>query len=227
MAAAADEQHQIAQRDRYRSADGRLDLGGVGREARYNFTGARCVEKCRRQAREVGEYIGAQIGDDALAQCGDEVVTQRAGYREHGDDRDHHREIAVDQLHRLVGETEIDHPPDGQRHDQSGECSNGQRSQCGKCAPAISADIWNEPGQRPEFDLAPRARRGAPATSRPRPSLEKLMRRPFVVAPTLAPLMPCGLDGGQSWQLAARVRVLYRSRQIPLLLARLRPGTET
>jgi large subunit ribosomal protein L31 len=39
--------------------------------------------------------------------------------------------------------------------------------------------------------------------------------------------MPCGLDGGQLWQLAAFIRVLYRSRQIQLLLAPLRPGTET
>ena len=105
------------------------------------------------------EYIGAQIGDDALAQSGYEVVTQRARYREHGDDEDHHSEIAVDQLHRLVGETEIDHPPDGQRHDQGGECGDDQRGQCGECAPAISGNVWNEPGQRPELDLAPRAGR--------------------------------------------------------------------
>jgi large subunit ribosomal protein L31 len=39
--------------------------------------------------------------------------------------------------------------------------------------------------------------------------------------------MPCGLDGGQLWRLAAFIRFLYSSRQIQPLLARLRPGTET
>ena len=47
---------------------------------------------------EMGEHVAAQIGDDALAERGDEVVARGAGEREHGHDRDQHREIAVDQV---------------------------------------------------------------------------------------------------------------------------------
>ncbi len=60
----------------------------------------------------------AQIGDHALAERGDEVVAQRAGAGEHGHDRDHHREILVDQPDPLGREAEIDHAPHRDRHRQ-------------------------------------------------------------------------------------------------------------
>ena len=55
------------------------------------------VEEGGRKRGEMGEHVGAQVGDDALAERGDEVEARRAREREHGHDRDHHGEIAVDQ----------------------------------------------------------------------------------------------------------------------------------
>ena len=45
MAVGADEQHEIAQRDRYRGADRGLDLGGVGGEPRDQLAGLGVIEK--------------------------------------------------------------------------------------------------------------------------------------------------------------------------------------
>ena len=92
----AEEQHQIAQRDRDRGADRGFDLGGVGGEPRDQFARARGIEEGRRQRDQMREHVAAQIGDDALADGHDEVVARGAGEREHGDDRDHHAEIVVD-----------------------------------------------------------------------------------------------------------------------------------
>ena len=101
------------------------------------------------------EYVGAQIGDDALAQGSDQVVAQRAGDREHRDDADHHREIAVDQLHGLVGEAEIDHPANRHRHDQRGERGDDQCGQCGECAAPVADDVGHQPSKRFKLQLAP------------------------------------------------------------------------
>ncbi len=105
--------------------------------------------------------------------CRHKIVTHRARYREHRHDEDHHREITVDQLHRLIGESEIDHPPDGHGHDQGGECGDDQRGQRGERA---AADIATMYGTSRASGLSLTLRRspgaGAPTTSRPRPSLE-------------------------------------------------------
>ena len=97
MTRRADEQHEIAQRDRDRGAGRGLDLRGVGGEPRNDFAGLGLVEESARQRRQVREHVAAQVGDDALAERGDEVVAQRARQREHRGDADHDQEIAVDQ----------------------------------------------------------------------------------------------------------------------------------
>ena len=74
----------------------------------------------------------AQIGDDALAERGDEVVARGAGDREHGHHRDHHAEILVDQSGALGGEAEVDHAADRDRHHQRGERGDQQRDQRGR-----------------------------------------------------------------------------------------------
>ena len=67
--ARAEKQHEVAQRDRDRTADCGLDLRGVGGEPRDDFAGPRLIEEGSRQPRHVREHVAAQIGDDALAQA--------------------------------------------------------------------------------------------------------------------------------------------------------------
>ena len=92
----ADEQHQIAQRDRHRRADRRLDLGGVGGEPRHQFAAAGGIEERRRQRDQMREHVAPEIRNDALADRHDQIEPRRAGAGQHRDDRDHHAEIAVD-----------------------------------------------------------------------------------------------------------------------------------
>ena len=83
-------------------ADRGLDLRGVGGEPRQDLAGLGLVEEGGRQRGQVVEHVAAQVGDDALAERDDEVVAHRARHREHAGDRDHHGEIAVDQVQALV-----------------------------------------------------------------------------------------------------------------------------
>ena len=53
----ADEQHEIAQRDRDRGADGGFDLGGVGGQPRDQFAAARGIEEGRRQRHQMREHV--------------------------------------------------------------------------------------------------------------------------------------------------------------------------
>ena len=127
--AGADEQHKIAQRDRNRTADRGFDLRRVGGEPRDQFAGPGFVEERGRQRGDMREHVAAQIGDDALAERGDEVVAKRARQREHRADADHDQEIAVDQRETSRRETEIDHAANGDRHDQRRQRGNDQGRQ--------------------------------------------------------------------------------------------------
>ena len=98
----ADEQHRVAQGDRNRGADRGLDLSRVGAEPRNQLAAFRLVEIGKRERNEMAEYSLAQVGDDALAQCGDEIKSGGARQREHRDDGDHDREVAVDQVRALA-----------------------------------------------------------------------------------------------------------------------------
>ena len=80
--ARADEQHEIAQRDRNRRPDRGLDLRGIRGEPRDEFAASRRVEEGAGERGEVREHVAAQIGDDALAERCDEVVAQRARQRQ-------------------------------------------------------------------------------------------------------------------------------------------------
>ena len=154
----AEEQHQVAQRDRDGGADRGLDLGGVGGEPRDQLARARGIEEGRRQREQMREHVAAQIGDDALADGHDEVVARGAGEREHGDDRDHHAEIAVDHRDAVRRQAEIDHPPHRDRHQQRGQRGNRQRDQREHGAAAVARDIGPEREQRPQLG-APLRRR--------------------------------------------------------------------
>ena len=77
----------------------------------------------------MAEHVAAQIGDDALAERGHEVVARGARQREHRHDRDHDGEIAVDQARALAREAEIDHAADRDRHRQRGERRDDERAE--------------------------------------------------------------------------------------------------
>ncbi len=92
-------------------ADRGLDLRRVGGQPRDHLAGLGLVEENGRQRCDMREHVAAQIGDDALAERGDEVVAERARQRQYRCDPDHDQEIAVDQRHAAGGEAEIDHAP--------------------------------------------------------------------------------------------------------------------
>ena len=73
----ADEHEEIAQRDRGRGAERRLQLRGVGGQARDDLAGLFGVEEARVEPGQMGEEVAAQIGDDPLAERHDEVVARR------------------------------------------------------------------------------------------------------------------------------------------------------
>ena len=84
------------------------------------------------------KHIIAQIRNDPFAKRDDEVVAQRARTREHGNHRDHHREVAVNESYALGAETEIDHAPYSKRHrERSGRCHD-QRHERGERLSAIA-----------------------------------------------------------------------------------------
>ena len=87
------------------------------------------------------EHVAAQIGDDALADGHDEVVARCAGKGEHRDDRDHHAEIAVDHGDAARRETEIDHPPHRDRHQQGRQGGDGERNECEQGASAVACNV--------------------------------------------------------------------------------------
>jgi hypothetical protein len=102
----------------------------------------------------MAEHVAAQIGDDALAQRGHEVVARGARQRQHGRNRDHNAEIAVDQAQALAGETKIDHAAHRERNRKRGQCRDHERAQSGCRTAAIAPDIGNEGGQWPQLGLA-------------------------------------------------------------------------
>ena len=112
----------------------------------------------------MAEHFAAQVGHDALAERGHKVVARGACQREQASDRDHHGEIAVDEVEALVREAEIDHAADRERHRQRGERGGHQRDDGGDRAAAVAADIGEQQDQRPE--LGPGALQGLPVLPR-------------------------------------------------------------
>ena len=125
----ADEQEQIAQRERRRGAERRLELGRVGRQAGGDLPGLLGVEKTRIEPGQMGEKIGAEVGDHPFAERHHEVVAGAGGEREHRDDADHGEKINADKAGVVSGESEVDHPPDRDRHHERRGRSNDERGE--------------------------------------------------------------------------------------------------
>ena len=146
----AEEQHDVAQRDRDRGADRGLDLGGVGGEPRYQFAGLRGVEERRREDGDAVEHRVAQIGDDALADAGHEVVAHGAREREHGHHRDHDAEIFVDQTGAVGVEAVVDHAANRDRHREGRQRGDEKGGQRGDYPGAVAHDEGDQPDERLE-----------------------------------------------------------------------------
>ena len=146
----ADEQEQIAQRERRRGAECRLELGRVGGETRGDVAGLLGVEKARIEPGQVGEEIGAKVGDHPFAQRHHEVVSGAGGQREHRDDTDHGQEIGADEAGVGVGKPVVDHPPDRDRHDQRRAGSDDHRDERQSDSGAMGERVRRERPQRGE-----------------------------------------------------------------------------
>ena len=150
----ADEQEEIAQRDRGRGAERRLELRRVGGEARGDLAGLLRVEEAGIEPGQMGEEIGAQVGDHPLAERHHQVVARAGGQREHRDDADHGEKISADEAGVGVREAEVDHPPDRDRHDERRAGSDDRA----RSAPARSARDGR--GRKARAASRRRARRG-------------------------------------------------------------------
>ena len=146
----ADEQEKIAQRHRRRGAEGRLELGRVGGQARGDVAGLLAVEKARIKPGEMGEEIGAKVGDHPFAERHHQIVTGAGREREHCDDADHGQEIDADEAGVVVGEAEVDHAPHRDRHHERRGGSDHERGERETDPRAMDERIWRERLQRAE-----------------------------------------------------------------------------
>ena len=125
----ADEQEQIAQRQRRGGAERRLELRGVGGEAGSDVAGLLAIEEARVEPGQMGEEIGPKVGDHALAQRHHQVVSRAGREREHRDDADHGQKISADETGVVGGKSKVDHSPNGDRHNERRAGGDGQRDQ--------------------------------------------------------------------------------------------------
>jgi hypothetical protein len=134
----ADQHQRIAQRDRCRGAEHRLDLQRVGGEARHHLAGHGGVVEAGAERQQMGEDLVAQIGDGALAEPAYEIETGGARHRQHGDDQEHDGEILIDKAGMGVGEAVIDDAPDRHRDDQGRRRCHNQRQQRQRQLPTVA-----------------------------------------------------------------------------------------
>ena len=90
MIAHADAHDDVAQRDRDGGADDLFDDRGVDGQPAGDFGRAVFLEESGRQAQQIAVHREADVGDDALAEPGDEIEARRGGER-HDDDQ--HQQI--------------------------------------------------------------------------------------------------------------------------------------
>jgi hypothetical protein len=87
---AADERHRLRHQLDQHVADGALDRGDVGGEARGDLARLAGLEEADREREQVLEHRAAQVGDHALADVGELVDADVRGHGvEDEDDQDH------------------------------------------------------------------------------------------------------------------------------------------
>ena len=138
----ADEHEQIAQSDRGRRAESRLDLRRVGGETRNQFARPRAVVERGVETRQMREHIAAEIGDHPLAQRCHEIIPRGRGQGDDDHQGSHGEKIDIDRAAALFREAEIDHRTQRERHRErrgGGDCQRRQRrARAAEIAPAIA-----------------------------------------------------------------------------------------
>jgi hypothetical protein len=124
---AADAHDEVAQRDGHGLADHELDHRRVGGQARGDLGRAVLLEEARLEPEQVAMHFGADVGNDALAQPGDEIEAGRGGERQYQDDPEQIIEMLAD-IAVARGEALVDDAPEAvgdcqrpQGRDQQGE----------------------------------------------------------------------------------------------------------
>ena len=98
----------------------------------------------------MGEEIGAKVGDHPFAERHHEVVAGAGGEREHRDDADHGEKINADKAGVVSGESEVDHPPDRDRHHERRGRSNDERGERQTDPGPMDEGVGRERPQRAE-----------------------------------------------------------------------------
>ena len=142
-----EEQDGVAQGERGGGADRRPDLRRVGRQARDDLTGQRLVVEGRRQPRQMGEDIVADIRYDTLAEGDDEIVTAGAGDRENCRQHHQHGEISVDETRAARREAVVDDPAHGQRQGKRGERGERQEDDGRDDLGLVAGHVWKKAGE--------------------------------------------------------------------------------
>ena len=93
------------------------------------------------------ENLLAEVRDDAFAERGDEVKSQRARDREHEDHPDHYTEVVVDQR-AFAGKAVVDHAANRDRNRERGEGRQQQRAAGEQSAQAVAQKIGNQEPER-------------------------------------------------------------------------------
>ena len=93
------------------------------------------------------EDLVPQIGDDTLAEPGDEIEADARCDRKRSHDREHDREILVHNCRIAAGEAVIDDAADGDRYAERRGCGNDERDDGGCDMSAISGEQGQKPAE--------------------------------------------------------------------------------
>ncbi len=96
----------------------------IGGKPGDQFPRARGIIESDIEADQTREEIAPDIGHDAFAKGGDQIIAKRARHRENDDDADQAQEIRVDDPIGAADEAVVDHPAD--RHRDGERCGGSQ-----------------------------------------------------------------------------------------------------
>jgi hypothetical protein len=153
-------------------AEERLQLRGVGGEARDDLAGLFLVEEARIEPRQMREQVAAQIGHDPLAERHHEIEPRPRREREHGDHPDHRDEIVMDEPDAPFREAVVDHAANREGDGERGGRSHEEGDQRERYPAAMAQRIGQERLKRAERS-ARLGRRGGGRFHFPRGSLFK------------------------------------------------------
>jgi hypothetical protein len=140
----AHEQQDVAQGLRDARADHGLDDACVGAEARDHLARAGDLEEPGREVQHVAVDVAAQVGDDALAEPGDEVGAQVGRDREHGDDDRHGLDRVIERVGPALAEAAVDQVAQADAQREDGGRGEHQGDQGADDVPAIGPQVGGE-----------------------------------------------------------------------------------